>query len=146
MRVGFPRLGPKTRQMTDQWHTPTEPSRMARVYAQVRAAAAEVDRGAPVTQISSWLDPQYRPEWMSDDQWQQFTWWMRGEAVPTDAELWRALQLEGRVSDPGGPDRGSYWAYRTVDGTFVGAENVRNWSQLIQQYAPDPDLVMDVGL
>ena len=118
---------------------------LTHVYHTARQHAAAVDRGAPITTVSWCLASEHRPIWMTDDQWHQVIRWIRGESVPTDEELVRALQMEGDVNDPVGRDRGSYWAYRSIGGSVVGAVNVQNWSALIQRYA-DPDLLMDIGL
>ena len=129
-------------------HEPYNYTFLREAYRKVRLAVADVDAGrAPITAVSFWLDPSHRPVWMSDEQWHQFIQWMRGDAIPTDEELYRALLMEGNYRDPSptSPDRGSYWVYRSVDASFIGKGNVETWSKLIQEFG-DADLQMDAGL
>ena len=80
-----------------------------------------------------YIDPVYRPRWMSDEQWAQIVRYTRGEAIPTDQEIIDALQLKDENS------RGYYWAYRNVPGCFVGKENHWTWCKFIED-------AFDVGL
>ena len=79
-----------------------------------------------------------RPTEMTDDQWAQFTDFVKGRAIPTDTKLLAALRLENSDRDPL-----ARWFYTSVASTFVG-EGYRKWEYMIQEQ--NPDMLMDIGL
>lgn len=86
-----------------------------------------------INSLLAYTRSEFRPTWMSDEQWNQFIRWNRGEAVPTDPEIVSALRLEDESS------RGYRWVYRSVPGCLVGPGSYEQWCQFI-------DEGMDVGL
>ena len=82
-----------------------------------------------------------RPHWMSHDQWDQATNYMKGRAIPTDPEIVSALRGERYFQED---DRGHQWAWTAVPALMV-AEGYIPWCALIlEKY--DPDLMVAEGL
>lgn len=82
-----------------------------------------------------------RKPWMSDNQWDQATKYMRGLAIPTDPEIVSALRGE---PDFQGNARGHVWAWSSVPAVLVD-DGYLPWCTLIREKY-DPDLMVAEGL
>jgi len=103
------------------------------------AVLAAMARGEPESiGLLVFTADRHKPRWMSQEQWQQFVRWNRGEAVPTDPEIVDALSTPSPL-DECEMTRGQAWAYRTIPGCLVGPYNYPAWCGYINDR-------MDVGL
>lgn len=89
--------------------------------------------------IAPYCDNIYRPPWMVDEVWLEYLAFARGDKVPNNLELIRALRGDNPSS------RGYRWMFSNVSGVMC-LTSYEKWCTLIRENTEDADLRLDEGL